>query len=755
MGDVADYRSNSPGSSFTVPCHTYVTNNKYNSLNQKTESTTPDGGITSFWYNAIGKLVASQNAKQLAYATDGYTYNKYDELTRTSEVGEAITSTPLTNAIAINSTSFASWLSSATKDEVTRSIYDNTVSSTINGYFGSGGPLNLHNRLATQIYQSSYNASNTVYDNATHYSYDIHGNITSLVQDYPSGWGQKKIDYEYDLVGGKVNKVSYQDGEADAFYHIYDYDADNRLTKVYTSHYGIRSPLTSDCKGLWNLEAKYFYYAYGPLARMELGDKQVQGVDYAYTINGWLKGMNSNTLRAHRDIGRDADLTASGTKYHLNFATDAFGFTLNYNGSGDYEGINSIGGVNHFEAAYIGLGNSFEANLKPLYNGNISAMVTAMLDNNQDELIVHGNLYQSDQLNRLRETAVYTSTDVAVYNTWATAATTTSNSYKESYTYDRNGNIISLERWGSGGVKMDELDYTYETYANGYTSNPNNTNRLRHVDDDAALSGNFTSDFDDPSASFSIGTENYDYDEIGNLIADATYSISAIDWTLYGNIHSLTRTSGSTKKDLEFLYDGQGNRILKKSSPHSGGGATVYTWYVRDAQGHIMANYEKEVKSGGIGCATYTLIAQTERPIYGSSRIGVDNKYVILEDCPMLSGDDIIRRKLGEKQFELSNHLNDVYVTISDRKLAVNAGGTISYWKPDVVSYNSLYSFGMSQPNRNGNITSYRYSFNSKEDDSEVEGQQDYGLRLYDKLLARFKSVDPLIQEFPWYSPYL
>jgi hypothetical protein len=39
---------------------------------------------------------------------------------------------------------------------------------------------------------------------------------------------------------------------------------------------------------------------------------------------------------------------------------------------------------------------------------------------------------------------------------------------------------------------------------------------------------------------------------------------------------------------------------------------------------------------------------------------------------------------------------------------------------------------------------SYRFSFNRKMDDKEVEGQQDYGMRIYDKRLARFKSVDPL-----------
>ncbi len=37
----------------------------------------------------------------------------------------------------------------------------------------------------------------------------------------------------------------------------------------------------------------------------------------------------------------------------------------------------------------------------------------------------------------------------------------------------------------------------------------------------------------------------------------------------------------------------------------------------------------------------------------------------------------------------------------------------------------------------------YRFGFNGKENDSEVDGQQDYGFRIYDKRLGRFKSVHP------------
>ena len=59
---------------------------------------------------------------------------------------------------------------------------------------------------------------------------------------------------------------------------------------------------------------------------------------------------------------------------------------------------------------------------------------------------------------------------------------------------------------------------------------------------------------------------------------------------------------------------------------------------------------------------------------------------------------------------------------------------------------------------RKKNWTScYRYGFNGKETDNEVKGngnQQDYGFRIYDPRVAKFLSVDPLRNDYPWYTPY-
>jgi RHS repeat-associated protein len=61
----------------------------------------------------------------------------------------------------------------------------------------------------------------------------------------------------------------------------------------------------------------------------------------------------------------------------------------------------------------------------------------------------------------------------------------------------------------------------------------------------------------------------------------------------------------------------------------------------------------------------------------------------------------------------------------------------------------------MLMPGRSYSIanTNYRYGFNGKEKDKEVV-QYDYGFRIYDPRLVRFKSVDPLMKSYPWYTPY-
>jgi hypothetical protein len=52
----------------------------------------------------------------------------------------------------------------------------------------------------------------------------------------------------------------------------------------------------------------------------------VQGIDYAYTLQGWLKSINSGLLDSTLDMGNDGLVTTPVNQ----FAKDAIGFTLGY-----------------------------------------------------------------------------------------------------------------------------------------------------------------------------------------------------------------------------------------------------------------------------------------------------------------------------------------------------------------------------------------------------------------------------------------
>jgi hypothetical protein len=111
------------------------------------------------------------------------------------------------------------------------------------------------------------------------------------------------------------------------------------------------------------------------------------------------------------------------------------------------------------------------------------------------------------------------------------------------------------------------------------------TNKLNYVDDSKS-SGNYSDDIDDQASN------NYDYDEIGNLISDDAEEIATIEWTVYGKIAGITRSGGS-KPDLEYEYSPDGHRVSKKVIATDGN--ITITNYIRDAQGNTMSTYTRYI----------------------------------------------------------------------------------------------------------------------------------------------------------------
>ena len=622
--------------------------------------------------------------------------------------------------------------------------------------------MNLRKRVATVSYEGVNDGNPVSYDYASYYSYDIHGNVKTLWQhnntlsmSVPTQM-IKRIDYEYDLISGKVNLVRYQDGAADCFYHFYVYDGDNRITDVYTSNYPwnnqqINSRLVEK-NPLWSREAKYFYYAHGPLARVEVGEFMSQGIDYAYTLQGWLKGVNSDALDPGRDMGKDG----AGTGTHTMVGRDAFGYSLNYY-AGDYAAIESTRWstlTNRFESGRIG-SQLFGAR-SDLYNGNISAMVTNISQpksyssaaNEFPTYQAQGGAYKYDKLNRIKQSLYYQNLNTTT-NQWNTSGLNPAR-YLNTFLYDGNGNITHQYRLNGGGGQLDSLSYKYKRDASGKLL----SNRLNYVTD-AAPSGTATDDLETQVST------NYGYDEMGNLQKDEWEQIDTIKWNVYGKIKSIRRATASIKSNFEFVYDGSGNRVAKIEKPdgtakENGPSDQPLQWkityYVRDAQGNIMGNYYY-TNSGGL--ASYKLL---ERNIYGSSRLGTENTQIEMIGAPGAASP--FTRTLGNKYFEGSNHLGNVLCIFTDKKIPRddNSNQIIDYYQPEVLASNDYTVFGAPMQGRTFNSGNYRYGFNGKEKDDEVVGngnRYDFDKRIYDPRLGRFLSIDPLTRDYPWSSPYV
>jgi RHS repeat-associated protein len=105
----------------------------------------------------------------------------------------------------------------------------------------------------------------------------------------------------------------------------------------------------------------------------------------------------------------------------------------------------------------------------------------------------------------------------------------------------------------------------------------------------------------------------------------------------------------------------------------------------------------------------------------------------------------------------LSNHLGNVLVTVSDKKIAVDSDndGTINYYNADVVTANEYYPFGMQMPGRKYSQpnSAYRYGFNGQENSDEIAAGLTTAMYWeYDSRIGRRWNVDPVDKD--WESPY-
>ena len=481
-------------------------------------------------YSFDGKIRFSQNSQQAL--ENKFSYTNYDRSGRLIEAGvytmsgsgpyvfenhyDAGTAAKSVHDI-VNNYGGAGALDAARCSEVSRISYDLPDPAC---------PEPQHFLYGNVSYSGNENVT-------TWYSYDYQGRLEWMIQDI-TGLGIKKIAYIYDFMGN-VLQVAYQPGQAEAFYHHYEYDADQRVTHVYTSKDGVNK----------TLQAHYEYYLHGPVKRVEVGGN-LQGTDYLYTLQGGLKSIN------HGDISKDPGADGVTATENENFLPDAFGMNLLYHDQ-DYT------------AAGYDFGNYSVSGSVDSYSGNIKAISWHNANNSNEQVMYDYRYDEKYQLTNANFGKVNQSGNNYSFQQQV-------DRYAVGVTYqDSHGNIGTLNRKDEDGTAIGNYNYSYKT----------NSNQLEDVKHDGA--------------SFM----DYQYNAIGQMTSQTEAGIGEMHlvYDAYGMVKEIYADAAKTLPLVKFAYDDRGNRLLKKSYDESGN-SILDTWYVRDAAGTVVSIYTQDYLSG-------------------------------------------------------------------------------------------------------------------------------------------------------------
>ena len=232
-------------------------------------------------------------------ALNNYSYTKYDNLGRITEVGQIRSSETMDRSVSRTQSQIDLWFTPPIQPEqkLHRRIMTRDIMYHYLRYFlqvicatGFRGLQCIKQNLMLTPLVILLLPSTVMTSTAM---------LIHCYRTIKAGWTAAtglKIVYDYDLISGKVNQVSYQPGKLDQFYHRVYHDAENRLTDVETS---------SD-QLYWEHDAFYNYYKQWAI-------KQNVCLQAGYRCNcimlhplqGWLKGINSTSLMTGDDMGGD------------------------------------------------------------------------------------------------------------------------------------------------------------------------------------------------------------------------------------------------------------------------------------------------------------------------------------------------------------------------------------------------------------------------------------------------------------------
>ena len=379
----------------------------------------------------------------------------------------------------------------------------------------------------------------------------------------------------------------------------------------------------------------------------------LQNTDYVYNVRGWLKSINN--------------VEAMGN--------DLFAMKLNYNTT-DITGS------------------------QKLYNGNIAEAHWRTLNDDKKRSYAYGY----DALNRMKTASYSIENDIASANRYNVG----------NITYDKNGNILTLQRNGfvnNATAQIDDLVYSYFP----------NSNRLRKVED--GIDTNNEGFIDDSNT-----TDDYDYDVDGSLTKDENKGITSITYN-YMNLPKEVVFNSNPGKKIVYIYDAAGSKLKKEVHDT---GNTITTEY---ANNFVYKNGTLEFFNHAEG------IIERDQ-----SSHSVAYKYI----------------------YQFTDHLGNVRLSYSDadkdgkvdvartggRSGNVDVDGDGDYGH-EIIEENNFYPFGLKHKGYNNTIAGrdHAFEYNGKEMETSLGyNMMEMDMRQYDPAIARWVVQDPVTHHN--YSPY-
>ncbi len=654
---------------------------RYDDKNRLIEKKLPGKDWEYMVYDKQDRLVATQDA---LLRTEGkWMFTKYDKFARVAVTGIVFSGT----RADVQNWVTASFGNNNVERDAQGYVYDNLQIFYKPTAFGEGGyPLTVNYYDDYPTAQQGVLLTGNVLGQTIATGNRLKGMPTLSVARSLGTWENNQWNFEHNytlydnkyLRAVKNHKINYLGGSTIVESEL---DFRGKATKVVTTHKRLENNFPVKTTEVFSYDkferltkhthqintgkvevlTQNSYNNIGQLTSKKVGNTTTspyQTVDYQYNIRGWLTQIN--------------DIT--------NLGTDLFAFKINYNTKDQTKASNAT---------------------QELFNGNIAQTLWT----SQENPYIRSYDYNYDGLNRL--------TNAGYSNLSKDFAGT----YDEQLSYDHNGNILTLKRYGQTEQAtprlIDNLTYNYE--------NAEKSNRLLKVTDSSNTLG-----FNDGNKT----GNDYTYDVNGNLKTDLNKGIE-IDYN-HLNLPTLVKKGAQT---IEYAYSATGvklRKIVKAQQGVNAGLTTTTTEYLDGFQ----------YKDGVL-----QFFPTTEGYVNAITAGSVAYNYV----------------------YNLTDHLGNVRVSYAWDD--VNS-------KLKTVDEDHYYPFGLQHKGYNkppkdiaggdfGEVeigigigstsgsANYKYRYNGKELQEELNlNIYDYGARNYDPAIGRFFNIDRFAEKYTTTTPY-